>query len=122
MQNRYQIEDDIKRQTTPLYRAPEQIDLYSGLPITEKVDVFALGCLIYTLLFFRSPFDADLTLEHAAARYKLPINANISQGMQALISRCLEVDPRRRVSSTDLWSQLDYLRQMSQNASQVPQV
>ena len=77
-----------------MYQAPEQIDLYSGFPITEKVDIFALGCLLFTLLFFRSPFDADMGLEHSNARYVIPTNANVSTGMQNLLAKTLAQDPR----------------------------
>lgn len=31
--NRYLIQEEIEKSTTPLYRAPEQLDLYSGYPI-----------------------------------------------------------------------------------------
>ena len=47
----------IAKSTTPLYRAPEQLDLFLGYPIDERVDVWALGCLLYTLMFFKSPFN-----------------------------------------------------------------
>ena len=30
----------LQRNTTPMYRAPEMIDLYSNMPITEKVDIW----------------------------------------------------------------------------------
>ena len=39
------------------------LDLYSGMPITEKADIFALGCLTYQLLFFQAPFNPDLQLD-----------------------------------------------------------
>jgi len=39
------------------------LDLYSNYPITEKIDVFALGCVLYNMLFFRSPFNIDLKLD-----------------------------------------------------------
>ena len=65
------------------------MDLYSNFPINEKVDIFALGCLIYTLLFFRSPFDPDMTLEHSNARYKIPSNVTVSVGMRSLLAKTL---------------------------------
>lgn len=54
------------------YRAPELFSVEPGQEITEKIDVWvrmalstskaislfqSLGCLLYGLLFFRSPFD-----------------------------------------------------------------
>ena len=40
------------------------MDLLSGFPISEKVDIFALGCMIYNMLFFKAPFDSDMDFEH----------------------------------------------------------
>ena len=33
-----------------LFRSPEMVDLYSGLHITTKADIWALGCLLYKVL------------------------------------------------------------------------
>merc|ERR1712137_512474 len=43
------IEDEINRYTTMAYRSPEMIDLWRKQPINEKVDIWALGCLLYRL-------------------------------------------------------------------------
>ena len=32
------------------FRSPEMVDLYSGLHITTKADIWALGCLLYKVL------------------------------------------------------------------------
>ena len=50
------IEEDIEKTTTPIYRSPEQLDLYSGFPIGPKVDVFALGVLGFIMCFKKQPF------------------------------------------------------------------
>jgi len=47
---------DISRNTTPAVRAPEQLDLYTGYPINEKVDIWALGIILYNLLFDSQTF------------------------------------------------------------------
>lgn len=35
-----QVEDEILRNTTPMYRTPEMIDMYSNYPISEMQDVW----------------------------------------------------------------------------------
>ena len=45
-----------EKTTTPLYRSPEQLDLYSGYEIGTKVDVFAVGVLMFMLCFKKQPF------------------------------------------------------------------
>lgn len=54
--NRHAVEDDIEKHTTPFYRAPEQLDLYSGFEIGLKVDIFALGVAVFMLCFRKPPF------------------------------------------------------------------
>jgi serine/threonine protein kinase len=46
----------LQRCTQAAYRAPEMVDLYSGTPLSTALDIWALGCLFYMLLFNKSPF------------------------------------------------------------------
>ena len=50
---------DIIRSTCIHYRAPEQFELYSGYGINEKVDIYALGILLYMLLINYVPINAS---------------------------------------------------------------
>ena len=50
------VDDDIKKYTTLSYRAPEMVDLYSGLSITTKADIWVGGaigdyCMMSTYIF-----------------------------------------------------------------------
>lgn len=38
------------------YRPPEMCDLYLQYPVGPKVDIWMLGCVLYTLLFYKHPF------------------------------------------------------------------
>ena len=69
------------------------MNLFSGNPINEKVDIFGLGCLIYNMLFFKPPFDLDTEFEHQNGRYSIPEEANLSPGMTALLQKTLTQDP-----------------------------
>ncbi|CAN0236291.1 unnamed protein product, partial [Ectocarpus fasciculatus] len=49
--------DDIRRNTTAAYRSPEQVDLFQGHVVNEKVDIWALGVILFKLAFFQTPFE-----------------------------------------------------------------
>lgn len=49
--NRDFVKEEMEDNTTPFYRAPEYIELYSGYPIKESVDIFALGVLMFMFCF-----------------------------------------------------------------------
>ena len=44
-QERLRLQDRLERFTTPMYRAPEMVDLYSALPCGTAADLWALGRL-----------------------------------------------------------------------------
>ena len=62
----------IHRNTTPMYRSPEMIDLYSNHPINEKADIWALGCMLYKLCYCVHPFEDSGTLRILNGNYTLP--------------------------------------------------
>ena len=55
--DKIEIIEEIEKMTTPIYRAPEQLDLFSGFNINQKVDIWALGCITYTLMYHKPPFE-----------------------------------------------------------------
>lgn len=48
------LSDEINKYTTLVYRAPEICDLYHTRGITNKIDIWALGIILYKLCFFAS--------------------------------------------------------------------
>lgn len=60
------------RFTTPMYRAPEMIDTWSNCVVGTAVDIWALGCILYTLCFLRHPFEDSAKLRIINANFTLP--------------------------------------------------
>ncbi|KAG7664835.1 AKL1 [[Candida] subhashii] len=87
------LSHDILYHTTPQYRAPEMIDLYRGLPIDEKSDVWALGCFLYKLCYFTTPFEAngDIAILHAS--FQFPPKPKFSGDLKNLIIIMLQENP-----------------------------
>lgn len=79
-------EEDIQLNTTLAYRSPEMADPYSGMPINEKSDVWALGCILYKLCYFVGPFEEASKLQIMNAKYTIPKEPVYSKEIIDLIS------------------------------------
>lgn len=89
-------EDEIQRNTTPMYRAPEMIDLYSNMPVTEKADIWALGCVLFYLCFMEHPFEDSAKLRILNAKYTIPESDTKYTVFHDLIKYMLQVNPENR--------------------------
>jgi serine/threonine protein kinase/tetratricopeptide (TPR) repeat protein len=84
------------------YMSPEQA---SGEKTHETSDIFSLGCIFYEMLTGRPPFVREKAADTFVAILRedpLPIGdlvGGVPEGLVALINRCLEKEPRRRVQS-----------------------
>lgn len=99
---------DISKNTSQSYRAPEQVDLYSGNPINEKVDIWALGILIYTLTFDTKPFYEFSSEEFNQVRkgnlFKEEMIKNCNPSLIELLKMLLKINPRERASAAEVIS------------------
>ncbi|XP_072475847.1 cyclin-G-associated kinase isoform X4 [Notamacropus eugenii] len=105
-QKRAMVEEEITRNTTPMYRTPEIIDLYSNFPIGEKQDIWALGCILYLLCFRQHPFEDGAKLRIVNGKYSIPPNDKRYTVFHDLIRSTLKVNPEERLSITELVNQL----------------
>ncbi|XP_039215606.1 cyclin-G-associated kinase isoform X5 [Crotalus tigris] len=105
-QRRATVEDEVTRNTTPMYRTPEIIDLYSNFPIDEKQDIWALGCILYLLCFMQHPFEDGAKLRIVNGKYSIPQNDTKYTVFHDLIRSSLRVNPEERLSITELVNQL----------------
>lgn len=90
------LSHEITYQTTPQYRAPEMIDLYRGFPIDEKADIWALGCFLYKLCYYTTPFEANGEIAILHASYQFPPAPVYSGDLKNLIIILLQENPLMR--------------------------
>ncbi|KAM3725765.1 Serine/threonine-protein kinase [Dirofilaria immitis] len=89
------IEEEIHRYTTLAYRAPEMIDIYSGKCIGTKIDIWALGVMLYRLCYFSLPFgESSLAIQNCS--YNFPAEPNYPEEIRTIIKVLLDPDPVRR--------------------------
>ncbi|CAH9085507.1 unnamed protein product [Cuscuta epithymum] len=101
-------EDNIRKHTTPAYRAPEMWDLYRKELINEKVDIWALGCLLFRICFFKSAFDGESKLQILNGNYRIPELPKYSTSIIDLIKDMLQSSPDARPDITQASALLDW--------------
>ena len=89
---------------TPVYMSPEQCRGMSS--IDHRSDVYALGCVLFTMLTGRPPFESessgDLIIMHVRDTPPRPSQyaPGIPASLDAVVLRCLEKNPFHRFQST----------------------
>jgi serine/threonine-protein kinase len=86
---------------TAAYMAPEQA---RGRAVDRRADVWAFGVVLYEMLTGKRAFDGDDISITLASVLKEDVNwqalpADLPVPMRRLLRRCLEKDPKRRLSS-----------------------
>ncbi|EPQ27394.1 uncharacterized protein PFL1_04932 [Pseudozyma flocculosa PF-1] len=88
------------------YRAPELFDVPTDCTLTEAVDIWSLGCMLFALAYLHSPFETTQTIEQGGSialavlngSYKFPPAAEdpYSDATREIIRRCIKVKPDER--------------------------
>ena len=92
------------------YRAPEMVDLYRNQEVGEKVDVWALGCILYSLCYIDHPFKDSSSLQILNAAYTIPVTPSHPSSVQRLIRALLAPDPTIRPAAADVLAAVRKLR------------
>ncbi|KAL3658560.1 hypothetical protein V7S43_016444 [Phytophthora oleae] len=98
--DRMRESDNVSKRTTAMYRSPELADvegtaMFGSAELTEAVDVWAMGCVLYSMAFFKSPFPLEGL---RTDRYTIPSNSPYSPDVHAVISRMLTADVEKRAT------------------------
>ncbi|KAF2565488.1 hypothetical protein F2Q68_00024619 [Brassica cretica] len=102
-------EDNIRKHTTPGYRAPEMWDLFRREVISEKVDIWALGCLLFRICYFKNAFDGESKLQILNGNYRIPESPKYSSSVTDLIKDMLQGSPAERPDITQIWFRVNEL-------------
>ncbi|WOL13966.1 AP2-associated protein kinase 1-like [Canna indica] len=102
-------EDIIRKHTTPAYRAPEMWDLLRREVICEKVDIWALGCLLYRICYLKAAFDGESKLQILNGNYRIPDLPKYNAPLNSLIKDMLQASPNARPDILQARALLDHL-------------
>jgi len=100
----------IRGSTTQMYRAPEMVDLHLVPELTERTDVWSLGCCLYMLCFLRNCFEENSNLAILAGSYTIPEQHPFPPAIVELISRMLCMDSNKRASIDEVLQCLDAIK------------
>lgn len=112
------VQEDAEAHCTATFRAPELFDVPSHCTLTTAVDVWALGCTLYSMMYGASPFqqalDQGASLALAVMNCRIPWPASTAphaypDALHKLVTLCLEVDPTRRPSVPQVLQRVDDL-------------
>ncbi|EGR28559.1 protein kinase domain protein, partial [Ichthyophthirius multifiliis] len=86
------VDQEISKNSSEGFRAPEQLYLNLGYPINEMVDVYAVGVILYILCYNKNPFNV-YSVENCNKQIELPDFPKYSKNLQTLIQKLLTPNP-----------------------------
>jgi len=100
----------IDRTTTPSYRAPEIVDLYQRIRVNHKVDIWALGVILYAMAYNKMPFGQDCAKAAILeGNVKIPKSTRQPKRMGKLVKALLNKRPDRRPSCEEILAHCESL-------------
>lgn len=108
----------IEEHCTLQFSAPELLTLKMGDKITAKVDIWSLGCVLYSMMFGISPFEREEQLNGGVVKYCIKMGkysipdtkGTYSQEIIDILNTCLKVDPSERPSLNGILNNLQEIQ------------
>lgn len=88
--------EDREKFSSMAFLAPEMADPHSQKRIDEQVDMWALGVLLYSMMYMKLPFEATITTLSKNPRYRVPQSSSYSGCFQTILQHLLDPDPKTR--------------------------
>ncbi|MFO0578476.1 MAG: serine/threonine-protein kinase [Polyangia bacterium] len=98
---------------TPTYMSPEQCR--GGQSVTDRSDVYSLGCMLYQMLCGSPPFTGsgagDLIAQHIVEKPRplRELAPNVSPDVETMVHKMLEKKPEDRPSMRELLGEIEQL-------------
>ena len=102
-----------EKHSTLYYRAPEMCDRYGEHTVNEKVDIWSLGCVLYTMVFKEQPFMNAQKLEIINGNYNFPKDEQklYSEKFLDLIRAMLTPNPEERPNVIQVMEWTNYWKE-----------
>lgn len=109
------LQDWAAERCTMPYKAPELFNVECNTSIDERVDIWSLGCCLYAMCYFKSPFDFvhergdSVALAVVSGNIHFPEETPYSGGLHNLVRSMLEVNVLQRPFIDGVLLQIDSL-------------
>jgi len=103
----------------PSYRAPEL--LANEIEYNNKIDIWAIGCILYELATFKKAFGTDMEV-YQFSKEQMPLKVTLdafdedaATCIKDVILRILQIEPKSRPSATELLKEFTRLAERHSN-------
>lgn len=96
------LQDEADEKCSLCYRAPELFQVESFAIIDERTDIWSLGCVLYALCFFKSPFDVvyergdSVSLAVLSGKIPFPESSPYTKELHEMVLFLLKTNPMER--------------------------
>jgi len=98
------LQDTAAERSSMCYRPPELFQVSSSCQIDERTDIWSLGCLLYAVMFYSSPYDIiyergdSVALAVQSGKLTFPTDCLYSPDLLQLVTEMTNVDINFRVN------------------------
>lgn len=111
------LQEQAERYCTAPYRAPELWEVPSNCSIGPEVDIWACGCVLFTLMVGETPFErtanesgGNLMMAVMNLKFSWPKDFDYPESMKSLVEDCLQLNPDERPTAKVLIERIDKLK------------
>ncbi|XP_016954272.1 serine/threonine-protein kinase 16 [Drosophila biarmipes] len=96
------LQDEAEERSSIVYRAPELFTVKTYCTIDERTDIWSLGCVLFAMCYFNSPYDPvyergdSVALAVLSGHVNIPEDSIYTEDMHDLINYMLRTDPMER--------------------------
>ncbi|KAL3271013.1 hypothetical protein HHI36_021514 [Cryptolaemus montrouzieri] len=115
-QDAQKLQDLAAERCSMTYRAPELFHVESYCVIDQRTDIWSLGCVMYALCYFKSPFDVvhergdSVNLAVISGSLPFPEESPFDESVHDFIKFMLQVNPSERPFIDSVIEKLQVLR------------
>ena len=111
-----QIDDWATENCSLFYKAPELFTPQENTKISEKADIWSLGCNLYAIMYNKGPFDYvvnkgdSIALAVANARYTIPNVPKRSDNLIKVLKKTIIIEQDNRMSIGNILTELQAIK------------